>query len=275
MWWFAGYLALVLANGLLQASLAGTNRLPAEMTRAFGTLNVIGVSAVAFAILLAFVAGLDRAYATVRRLFGQYLSRDVARALISDPSRAELGGAIVEVTALFADLNGFTAFSERSSPRAGVALLNRYLSAVVPVIFAHGGTVIQFAGDAVVAVFNAPVPQSRHALRATRAALAMQREVDRIAGEDPSLPRFRVGINTGPALVGNVGCDEFRNFVAHGDAVNLAARLQQSAEPGQVVVSATAYALVRDVAEARPLGRLAVKGKSEAVEAHVLERLRE
>src|SRR3989442_708960 len=116
-------------------------------------------------------------------------------------------------------------------------------------------------------------PRPGHARAAARTALAMQSAIEAIVAEDPSLPRFRVGIATGAALVGNIGSEELRNYVAHGDAVNLAARLQTGAIPGQVVVSAPTYALIRDLASVRPLGRFAVKGKSEEVEAFVLEHL--
>jgi class 3 adenylate cyclase len=106
-----------------------------------------------------------------------------------------------------------------------------------------------------------------------RAALAFQSEIGLIADTDPGLPRFRVGISTGAALVGNVGSSEFRNFVAHGDAVNLGARLQTSAQPGEVVISGTTYMLVRDAVVVRPLGRLTLKGRSEEVDAYAVERL--
>ena len=117
--------------------------------------------------------------------------------------------------------------------------------------------------------------QQRHALHAVRAALEFQREIGRIADTDTDLPRFRVGISTGAALVGNVGSSEFRNFVAHGDAVNLGARLQTSAKPGEVVVSGTTYMLVRDAVIVRSLGRLTLKGKSEEVDAYAVEGLLE
>src|SRR5260370_15594627 len=132
---------------------------------------------------------------------------------------------------------------------------------------------MEFAGEAIVAVWNAPIEQPRHALAAARTALEMQRAIEAIVAEDPSLPRFRIGIATGAALVGNVGSEELRNYVAHGDAVNLAARLQTGAKAGQVVVSAPTYALIRDLSSVRPLGRFAVKGKSEEVEAYVLDRI--
>jgi class 3 adenylate cyclase len=271
--WFVVYVSLVVAVGVFAGALRQANNLPAGLVRAMFIINIGAVSIAAFAALYAFVRERDRAFAAVHRLFGQYLSPQIARTLLSDPERAALGGENREVTAVFADLAGFTPFTESRPPRDTVLALNRYFSAVVPVVFANGGTIIQFAGDAIVAVWNAPVEQPRHALAAARTALAMQRAIEAIVAEDPSLPRFRVGIATGAALVGNIGSEDLRNYVAHGDAVNLAARLQTGAIPGQVVVSAPTYALIRDLATVRPLGRFAVKGKSEEVEAFVLERL--
>jgi adenylate cyclase len=271
--WLAAYLALVVAVGVFGGALRTANNLPAGLVGGMFIVNITAVSIVVFAALYAFVRERDRAFAVVQRLFGQYLSPQIVRSLLSDPGRAALGGENREVTALFADLEGFTPFTESRPPHETVLALNRYFSAVVPVIFANGGTIIQFAGDAIVAVWNAPLEQPRHALAAARTALAMQRAIEAIVTEDPSLPRFRVGIATGAALVGNIGSEELRNYVAHGDAVNLAARLQTGATAGQVVVSAPTYALIRDLATVRPLGRFSVKGKSEEVEAFVLERV--
>ena len=271
--WLGGFLILLLGSALLQPRFDDSNHLPPLAIHVLTALNVAGVGVVAFGILLSFVIQRDRASALVRRLLGQYLSPQVVRALIADPEQTGLGGALTEVTALFADLSGFTPFTERHRPQETVRVLNRYFGVIVPLIFREGGTIIQFAGDAVVAVFNAPVAQQRHALHAVRAALAMQREIGRIADTDPELPRFRVGVNTGAALVGNVGSQEFRNFVAHGDAVNLGARLQTSAQPGEVLISGTTYALVRDAVVVRSVGRLTVKGKLEEVDAYVVESL--
>ncbi|TME87709.1 MAG: adenylate/guanylate cyclase domain-containing protein [Chloroflexi bacterium] len=269
--WFAGYVVLLVATGVLGGALRSANNLPAGLVGAMFVVNITGVSVVVFATLFAFVRERDKALDAVQRLFGQYLSPQIARTLLTDPRRSALGGENREVSALFADLEGFTPFTESRPPQETVNALNRYFSAVVPVIFANGGTIIQFAGDAIVAVWNAPVEQPRHALAAARTALAMQRAIEEIVRADPTLPRFRVGIATGAALVGNIGSEELRNFVAHGDAVNLAARLQTGAKAGQVVISAPTFALIRDVASVRPLGRFNVKGKSEEVEAFVLE----
>ncbi len=209
-----------------------------------------------------------RLYHQIDGLFRQYMSPDVATALLADPSQAALGGAVVEVTAVFADLRGFTTFSEGATPEEIVELLNRYFEVATAAVLAEGGTVVQFVGDALMALFGAPVRQTDHAERAARAALAMQAGVTAIAEE--GAPTFRVGINTGPALVGNIGSDALRNFNAMGDAVNVAARLEGIAEPGQVVVGGATVDLLPGEAVLAPLGSLTVKGRREPVVAYRL-----
>jgi len=204
----------------------------------------------------------------VDRLFRQYLSRDVATTLLAG-RHDTMGGEVVEVTILFADLQGFTPFSERSDPSEVVALLNAYFEAAVPAIYNEGGTVLQFVGDAIMAVFNAPTRQPDHALRAARSALALQAAVEAvpIAGDRP---RFRVGLNTGDVLVGNIGSEEIRNFAAIGDTTNVAARLQTLAQAGQVVIGRRTYEELGSCAQVLPLGTPALKGKSDPVEVYQL-----
>jgi len=207
-------------------------------------------------------------------LLHQYLSPDVASALIEDPERAALGGDELEVTVLFADLRGYTAYSERVPPAEVVAMLNAAFEVVVPTVLDEGGTVVQFMGDAMMAIFNAPNPQPDHALRAARAALTMQQAMGKLSATSTQ-PRFRVGLNTGPALVGNIGAAAIRNFSAVGDTTNLAARLQTYAPEGSVVIGASTYELIREHAIVRPLGSPELKGKSQAVEVYELIGLRE
>jgi adenylate cyclase len=211
-----------------------------------------------------------RLYRELGTLFRQYLSPDVAAALLADPDQAALGGSVVEVTALFADLRGFTTFSEAVDPPEIVRMLNRYHAVAVPSILDNGGTVVQFIGDAILALFNAPARQRDHALRAVRAALQMQAAVATIADGEPGWPRFRVGANTGPALVGNIGSEALRGFNAMGDAVNVAARLQSLAEPGQIVIGEATRLELGDRVRLRPLGDLAVKGRHQAARAYVV-----
>ena len=155
-------------------------------------------------------------------------------------------------------------------------MLNQYFGRAVPVLLANGGTVVQFVGDAVMALFNAPARQPDHALRAARAALGMQAAIEAVAERETDWPRFRVGVNTGPALIGNIGSDEFRNFTAIGDTVNLAARLEQEvAEAGQVVLGPATREAIKHLAIARPLDPIEVKGKRDPIACWVLEGLKD
>lgn len=210
-----------------------------------------------------------RLYRQLDGLFRSYMSPAIATALLADPEQAGLGGAIVEVTVLVADLQGFTAFAEVTPPDQVVGMLNTYYGAVVPIILEMGGTVMQFIGDAVIAIWGAPVRQSDHALRAARAGLALHTAVDEAAGR-AEWPRFRVGINTGPALVGNIGSEQFRNFTAVGDTTNLAARLESLAAPGQVVIGPDTYSALGPAARVSSAGTVRVKGRREPVPVRVL-----
>jgi class 3 adenylate cyclase len=221
-----------------------------------------------------------RLYKELDTLFRQYMSPDVASSLLADPGQAALGGSLVEVTALFADLRGFTTFSERVSPGEIVEMLNRYHTAAVPCILGNGGTIVQFVGDALLALFNAPAHQADHAERAVHAALAMQEAAARVSLDvvkeqasglisQVEWPTFRVGVNTGMALVGNIGSPEFRGFNAMGDAVNVAARLQALAEPGTVVIGESTRNQIGP-AHVVSLGDLSLKGKEQTVHAYRL-----
>ena len=209
-----------------------------------------------------------RLYHQLDGLFRSYMSPEVATALLADPQQAALGGAVADVTVLMADLIGFTPYAERTPPEEVVAMLNTYYGAVVPCVLDQGGTVVQFVGDAVMALFGAPVRQPDHAERAVRAGVALQAAAAAVAC--PGWPQFRVGVNTGPALVGNIGSDAMRNFTAIGDTTNLAARLQAAAPAGGVVVGAATWEGLADGLSAEPLGPLRVKGKSEPVPAFLL-----
>jgi class 3 adenylate cyclase len=214
-----------------------------------------------------------RLYHQIDALFRQYMSPDVATELLADPEKAALGGAVVPVTAFFADLRGFTTFSEKATPEQIVVMLNRYFELATAAVLAEGGTVVQFVGDALMALFNAPARQPDHPLRAARAALAMQAAVEQVAAATPGWPRFRIGINTGPALVGNIGSAALRNFNAMGDAVNVAARLETEAAPGEVVIGEATRSRLPATAVVEAMGELTVKGRSGPVVAYRLKGL--
>jgi len=220
---------------------------------------------------------LERAAAQLRdvdRLYRPYVPAPLAERLRRDPRAAELGGEKREVSVLFADLQGFTAFSERADPTDVIAMLNAYWAVTVPVVVRdHGGLIERFAGDAVMVVFNAGGDQPDHANRAVTAALAMQTAADELAAGRAGWPRFRAGVNTGPAVVGNVGTVEHRSFAAIGETTNLAARLQTAAAPGQVVIGAVTAEAIADSAVLEALEPLQLKGKSQPVVAFGVVRL--
>jgi class 3 adenylate cyclase len=175
-----------------------------------------------------------------------------------------------DLSVVFADLQGFTAFSEHHTPREVTQMLNTYFQqAVPPVVRRHGGEIDRIIGDALMATFNRRGDQPDHAQRAAGAALALQEATARVAAEHPTWPRFRVGVNTGPALVGVLGAGGGRTHTVIGDTVNVAARLQSQAPVGGVAIGPeTARRL--DGARMEPLGSLHVKGREQPVDAQQL-----
>ncbi|MBK5266832.1 MAG: adenylate/guanylate cyclase domain-containing protein, partial [Acidimicrobiia bacterium] len=247
--------------------------------RRFGTLHMAPGTAggrdqdlvQSFADHLGMALGNLVVYRDLRGLFGRYVSPAIATRLLNDPTNAELGGVMVETTVLFADLRGFTSYTEGvQHPGDVVNLLNRYFTTVVPILLDEGGTVDKFVGDAVMAVFNTPILQPDHAVRAVRAAYRMQQAIGELIRDRPDWPQFRIGVNTGSALVGNIGSDELRNYTAIGDAVNVAARLETATAPGEILMGATTYDLVRHVVTAEQVQPIDAKGKAEPVAAYRL-----
>ncbi len=179
-----------------------------------------------------------------------------------------------EVSVIFADLAGFTAFSEGREPRAVSEMLNAYFEAAIPaVVQHHGGEIDRIVGDELMATFNTRGDQPDHPQRAAAAALDVQRETGAVAAAHPDWPRFRVGVNTGEALVGVLGAREGRSYTVIGDTVNVASRLQSAAPVGAVAVGAATLRYLTG-ARVRSLGALPLRGKSEPVDAYVLEALR-
>ncbi|MEX0863472.1 MAG: adenylate/guanylate cyclase domain-containing protein [Acidimicrobiia bacterium] len=208
----------------------------------------------------------------VERLLRSYLSPGVAEVVLADPNVSELGGRVEEVSVLFADLQGFTPMSQRMPPEQVAELLNRYFEVVVPTVLEEGGSVLSFDGDAVVAVFNAPNSCPDHPFKACRAALRIQSAISRLRSEEglEEAPPFRIGVNTGDVLVGNVGSAEMRTFTVIGDAVNLASRLQTHAEPGSVLIGPATYERVETAVDARITDPVLLKGMSEPIRPYEL-----
>jgi class 3 adenylate cyclase len=221
------------------------------------------------------VALLAQAARELRRLdaaFRPYLPSVVAQRIRRrEPAAARLGGEEREVSVLFADLAGFTGFSERRAPTEVIGMLNEYWAGVVPVITAAGGVIEHFAGDGVMAVFNASGDQPDHGRRAAMAGLAIIEAGRPLAAAHPGWPMFRIGVNTGRAVVGNVGAIGRQSFAVIGDTTNTAARLMSAGEPGQVIVAGATWAALDGHASGRALGPIRVKGKTAAVDAWELD----
>jgi adenylate cyclase len=213
----------------------------------------------------------------IRRMFSHYLAPAVVEQLQLHPEKLRLGGERRTMTVFFSDIEGFTTVSESLEPEALVSFLNDYLTRCTDVILASGGVIDKYEGDAIIAFWNAPLDVPEHAARACGAALACQAACAAFRAEcrERGLPpiAMRVGINTGPMVVGNMGSARRFDYTVMGDAVNLASRLE-----GANKVFGT-YSMVSDATRQacgaaglvfRELGRLRVKGKTVPITVHEL-----
>ncbi|MEP6894830.1 MAG: adenylate/guanylate cyclase domain-containing protein [Chloroflexota bacterium] len=203
-----------------------------------------------------------------RRLFERMVSPAVIEQL--DPNSLQLGGKRQAITVLFADVRGFTSFSETQEPEKLVSILNRYLGAMAESVLSQEGTIDKFMGDAIMSWFNAPVPQPDHTLRAVKAALAIR---DAFEGLYKILPQeshlfFGAGIHYGDAILGLIGTDRRIEYTAISDSVNTAKRLQENSAKNQIIISRVAYERVKDDVEAKPIAPVAAKGKTAPLEVY-------
>ena len=207
----------------------------------------------------------------MKRLFGQYVSKDVYEQLVANPDLARLGGQRRQMTVLFSDIRGFTTVSEKGQPEEIVAILNEYFTRMVEIVFAHKGTLDKFVGDMVMALFGAPLDDPNHAEHAVDAALEMIRELNRLnekwAAEGRPALDIGIGVSTGPMIAGNIGSEAIMSYTVIGDSVNLGARLESlNKEYGtRIIISEATRAALPDRYLFRPLGDVVVKGKTRPV----------
>lgn len=205
--------------------------------------------------------------AELRQTFERFVSPDIVEALMQNPQAAQLGGALREVTVLFADMEGFTSLSERTDPVTLLSILNGYHRLIVDRIKRNGGTVDKFLGDGVMAIYNAPVEHPDHAMLAVKTAYEIQTTLATFHETLP--PQFRLnvnfGINTGNAVVGNVGTEDVMDYTAIGDVVNLAQRLQDLSTGGVITIGDYTYQQIKDRAEVVACGARQVRGREEPV----------
>ncbi|RMG71891.1 MAG: adenylate/guanylate cyclase domain-containing response regulator [Chloroflexi bacterium] len=203
----------------------------------------------------------------IRKTFERYVSSAVVNQLLKDPTSIELGGKLQMITVFFADIEGFTTTSERTDPETILTVLNKYHEVTVQIVQQEGGTIDKFIGDAVMALFNTPLQQPDHPLRAVRAACRIRDSLPQFHEQFSEEFRLKInfGIHTGWAVVGNVGAPQIMDFTAVGDTVNVAARLQDLSHNGQILISDATYQLIHQAIRAHPIGAKIFKGRSEAV----------
>jgi len=214
----------------------------------------------------------------VKELFGRYISPQIAKVIVSqaDTGELRLGGEQREVSVLFADIRNFTTISEQLSPEDIVKMLNTYLSVVADAVIQHSGIVNKFAGDNIMAVWNAPQSQPEHALLAVKAAWEAQQKLAELLQRDtqPLPVQFGIGINTGIALAGNVGSAGRSEYTVIGDSVNTASRICSSAPGGEVWIGAETYNQTKDYLETEQLEPQYVKGKAAPITVYRVTALR-
>lgn len=200
----------------------------------------------------------------IRNAFGRYVSPEVAQAVLESPEGLRLGGRKREVTVLMSDLRGYTRFAEHGDPSGVMAVLNEYLGRMADIVIAHGGTVNEFIGDAIFAVFGAPIEHPDHAERAAACALAMQRAMDELNDVNVAQgrPRFEmgIGVNTGEAVVGNIGSEQRTKYAVVGAAVNLAGRVESCTVGGQILLTTSTLRYLGALANVAPPVHAELKG---------------
>lgn len=259
---------------LLALIIGGQMFVGVKLNNAGTTISLIYLPIVA---VLSYIYSIALGYLVERRrrkkvlnAFKKYVAPEIVDELSKQSDfKIKLGGENRDIAVLFVDIRGFTTMSEKLEPEQVVDILNRYLALTTKSIFDNKGTLDKFVGDATMAVFNSPFDLDDYEFRAVKAALAIveggeaiKEEFEEKYGQSVG---FGVGVNCGPAVVGNVGCDFRMDFTAIGDTVNTAARLEANAKRGQVLISEELYKRLEDRLEVEEVGVIPLKGKSNGI----------
>jgi len=207
--------------------------------------------------------------------FQRYFAPDLARQIAGQEGEIQLGGAKRQVVVLFSDIRGFTQISERMSPDEIAGLLTDYFTEMVEIVFRYGGTLDKFMGDALMALWGAPIARIDDADRATRAAIGMQQALRQlnVRWQQQGRPALAVGIglNAGEVFAGNIGSERRLEYTVIGDAVNVAARLCSQAGPGEILIAEPLHAILSQPPPVSALTPVPLRGKSRPVPVYRIE----
>jgi adenylate cyclase len=208
----------------------------------------------------------------IQDAFGKYVAPEVVDMILENPDEKWLKGEKIEATVMFADIRGFTSFSEKTVPEEVIAVLNDHFTMATEIIFKYDGHVDKFIGDEIMAVFGALLEQEDHPAKAVMAAVALQHELTTVNHKLESMGKppvkVGVGINMGEVIVGNIGSKKRMEYTVIGDAVNLASRLTKLAGPDEIIISNSVYQKVSHIVVVEKLNLVDVKGKSEPVQTY-------
>ncbi|NCN08694.1 MAG: adenylate/guanylate cyclase domain-containing protein [Leptospira sp.] len=268
---FAAFLIMLILYSILSLALFSEYNLITVLPSVLGEQIWIFVSIIGFRILTE-----EANVKYIRSTFSKFVSKDVVDELLKNPDNLALGGSKREITIFFSDVRGFTTISEALGPEELVKLLNEYLSAMTELIIEYKGTIDKYMGDAIMAFWGAPVPLEDHAYYACVASLA-QMEYLKVLQEkwvERNVPVIDIGIglNSGPAVVGNMGSSHRMEYTCMGDTINLGSRLEGSNKMygTNIIISEYTYEKVKDKVIARELDLVRVKGKTQPVRIYEL-----
>ncbi|MDP8263704.1 MAG: adenylate/guanylate cyclase domain-containing protein [Candidatus Ancaeobacter aquaticus] len=222
----------------------------------------------------------ERERKKIKNIFRHYASEQIVTQLLANPEDIKLGGEKREITILFSDIQNFTSISEALEPEQIAHILNKYLTKMTNIVFKHGGTVDKFMGDAIMALFSAPLYYHDHAYKACAVALEMVAVSKEFEAEWKEMTKqalkIRIGINTGVVVVGNMGSEKLMDYTAIGDAVNTTQRFEQLNKEynTHIIIGETTYNEIKDRVEVRELGEVNIKGKNKRVRTYELKGLK-
>ena len=240
-------------------------------------IQLLGIIITAVLIEITLLTHGRHQIAKLETAFSSYLPAPLAKKISQHPDQLALGGEKKDVTILFSDIRGFTSMSEKIPPELLAEVMNIYFDPLTKIIFKHGGTLDKYIGDAIMAIFNAPIELPNHTLAACNAAIEMQQAHEEINNKLATLGISRIktgiGINTGIAAIGNFGSSIRFSYTAFGDTVNMASRLESSTKKcgADILISMNVHNKIKNTLPCEPMGKIEIAGKADLQEIFELK----